>query len=83
MDFMLEEELFDLIAFCLQNAGSPEIDEKKNRIKQIGKELFDDGGVDALENFFFVLSNRIKEEFGKDIDSFKPLWNDLSDEWKY
>ena len=83
MDFMLEEELFDLIAFCLQNAGSPEIDEKKNRIKQIGKELFDDGGVDALENFFFALSNRIKEEFGKDIDSFKPLWNDFSDEWKY
>ena len=83
MDFMLEEELFDLIAFCLQNAGSPEIDEKKNRIKQIGKELFDDGGVDALENFFFALSNRIKEEFGKDIDSFKPLWNALSDEWKY
>ena len=80
---MLEEELFDLIAFCLQNAGSPEIDEKKNRIKQIGKELFDDGGVDALENFFFALSNRIKEEFGKDIDSFKPLWNALSDEWKY
>ena len=83
MDFMLEEELFDLIAFCLQNAGSPEIAGKKNRIKQIGKELFDDGGVDALENFFFALSNRIKEEFGKDIDSFKPLWNALSDEWKY
>ena len=83
MDFMLEEELFDLIAFCLQNSGSPEIAEKKNRIKQIGKELFDDGGVDALENFFFALSNRIKEEFGKDIDSFKPLWNALSDEWKY
>ena len=83
MDFMLEEELFDLIAFCLQNAGSPEIDGKKNRIKQIGKELIDDGGVDALENFFFVLSNRIKEELGKDIVSFKPLWNNLSDEWKY
>ena len=83
MDFMLEEELFDLIAFCLQNTESPEIDGKKNRIKQIGKELFDDGGVDALENFFFALSNRIKEEFGKDIDSFKPLWNDFSDEWKY
>ena len=80
---MLEEELFDLITFCLQNSGSAEIDDKKNRIKQIGKELFDDGGVDALENFFFALSNRIKEEFDEDIDSFKPLWNDLSDEWKY
>ncbi len=83
MDFMLEEELFDLIVFCIQNSKSSEIDEKKNRIKQIGKELFDDGGVDALENFFFVLSNRIKEEFGEDINSFKPLWNDFSEEWKF
>jgi len=83
MDFMLEEELFDLITFCIQNLESSEINEKKNRIKQIGKELFDDGGVDALENFFFALSNRIKEEYGKDIDSFKPLWNNLDDEWKY
>ena len=80
---MLEEELFDLIVFCIQNSKSSEIDEKKNRIKQIGKELFDDGGVDALENFFFVLSNRIKEEFGEDINSFKPLWNDFSEEWKF
>jgi len=79
----LEEELFDLITFCIQNLESSEINEKKNRIKQIGKELFDDGGVDALENFFFALSNRIKEEYGKDIDSFKPLWNNLDDEWKY
>ena len=80
---MLEEELFDLFAFCIQNPESSEINEKTDRIKQIGKELFDDGAVDALENFFFVLSNRIKEEFGADIDSFKPLWNDLTDEWKY
>ena len=83
MDFMLEEELFDLIAYCIQNSGSTEINQKKNRIKEIGKELFDDGGMDALENFFFALSNRIKEEFGKDIDSFKPLWNGLTEEWKY
>jgi len=83
MDFMLEEELFDLFAFCIQNTESSEIGEKNDRIKQIGKELFDDGGVDALENFFFALSNRIKEEFGKDIGSFKPLWNNLTDEWKY
>ena len=80
---MLEEELFDLIAFCIKNPESAESEEKKNRIKEIGKELFDDGGVDALENFFFALSNRIKEEFGNDITSFKPLWNGLTDEWKY
>ena len=83
MDIMLEEELFDLIAFCIKNPESAESEEKKNRIKEIGKELFDDGGVDALENFFFALSNRIKEEFGNDITSFKPLWNGLTDEWKY
>ena len=53
------------------------------RIKEVGKELFDDGGVDALENFFFTISNRIDGEIGKDITPFKPLWNGLSDEWKY
>ena len=52
MDFMLEEELIDLFTFCLQNPDSPEVEEKKVRVQEIGKELFDDGGVDALENFF-------------------------------
>ncbi len=49
MDFMLEEELIDLYTFCLQNPDSPEVEQKKSRITEIGKELFDDGGVDALE----------------------------------
>ena len=83
MDFMLEEELIDLMTFCLQNPDSDEVSEKKNRISEIGKELFNDGGVDALENFFFVLKNRITEEIGKDPTLFKPLWNGLADEWKY
>ena len=83
MDFMLEEEMIDLLTFCLQNPTSDELESKKSRFKEIGKELFDDGGVDALENFFFALSNRIKEEFGNDITSFKPLWNGLTNEWKY
>jgi hypothetical protein len=83
MDFMLEEELIDLYTFCLQNPDSPEVEGKKARIKEVGKELFDDGGVDALENFFFAISNRIDGEIGKDITPFKPLWNGLSDEWKY
>ena len=82
MDFMLEEELIDLMTFCLQNTDSS-VAEKKTRISEIGKELFDDGGVDALENFFFVLKNRITEEIGKDPEIFKPLWNGLTDEWKY
>ena len=79
---MLEEELIDLMTFCLQTPES-QIDEKKKRITEIGGELFADGGVDALENFFFVLKNRITEEIGKDPSVFRPLWNGLTDEWKY
>ncbi len=83
MDFMLEEELIDLYTFCLQNPDSPEVEQKKSRITEIGKELFDDGGVDALENFYFVISNRIQGEIEKDIAPFRTLWNRISDEWKY
>ena len=83
MDFMLEEELIDLMTFCLQNPDSSEVAAKKQRITEIGKEIYDDGGVDAMENFFFVLKNRITEEIGKDPSIFRSLWNGLSDEWKF
>jgi len=83
MDFMLEEELIDLFTFCLQNPDSPDIEQKKIRIKEIGKELFVDGGVDALENFFFAITNRIEGEINKSPAPFRSLWNGLSDEWKY
>ena len=83
MDFMLEEELIDLFTFCLQNPDSPEVETKKTRISEVGKELFEDGGIDALENFWFAISNRIEGEIEKDITSFRPLWNNLSDEWKF
>lgn len=83
MDFMLEEELIDLMTFCLQNPDSSEIPEKHARISEIGRELFDDGGVDALENFFFVLKNRITEEIEKDPSPMRSLWNGLTDEWQY
>jgi len=83
MDFMLEEELIDLFTFCLQNPDSPEVETKKIRISEVGKELFQDGGVDALENFWFAISNRIEGEIEKDITPFRPLWNNLSDEWKF
>ena len=83
MDFMLEEELIDLMTFCLQNPDSSEIPVKHARISEIGKELYGDGGVDALENFFFVLKNRITEEIEKDPSPMRPLWNGLTDEWQY
>lgn len=83
MDFMLEEELIDLMTYCLENPEASDVEQKKNRISEIGKEIFDDGGVDALENFFFVLKNRITEEIGKDPTPFKSLWNGLSSEWNF
>ena len=83
MDFMLEEELIDLMTFCLQNPESSEVEEKKQRITEIGKELYADGGVDALENFFFSLKNRIEGEINQDPSPFKTLWNGLDDSWKF
>ena len=62
MDFMLEEEMIDLLTFCLQNSDSDQVESKKSRFKEVGKEIFDDGGVDAMENFFFVVENRIEGE---------------------
>ncbi len=79
---MLEEKLIDLMTFCLQNADSTEVSEKHKRITEIGHELYVDGGVDALENFF-VLKNRIIQEIEKDPSPMRSLWNGLSDEWQY
>jgi hypothetical protein len=80
---MLEEELIDLMTFCLQNPDSTDVLEKHKRITEIGHELYADGGVDALENFAFVLKNRIIQEIEKDPSPMRSLWNGLSDEWQY
>ena len=83
MDAMLEEEMIDLITFCLQNPDSPLVETKKNRISEIGKDLYLDGGVDAMENMFFAIQNRITEEIRKDPKPFRSLWNENSKEWNY
>ena len=83
MDFMLEEEMIDLFTFCLQNPDSPEVIEKKQRIAEIGKELHADGGVDAMENFFFAVKNRIIGEIEKDPEPFRSLWNNIDPEWHH
>lgn len=83
MDFMLEEELMDLMTFCLENPESTELTEKKKRISEIGNDLYLDGGVDALENFFFALQNRITQEIEKDPSPLRSLWNGITDEWQY
>ena len=83
MDFLLEEEMIDILTFCLQNPESNEIESKKQRLKEIGVELFNAGGVDAMENFFFVVENRIIGEIEKDPKPFRNLWNGITDEWNY
>ena len=83
MDFMLEEEMIDLLTFCLQNPESGELESKKSRFKEIGKELFDDGGVDAMENFFFAVDNRIQGEIEQSPKNYRSLWNGISGEWNY
>ena len=83
MDFILEEEMIDLLTYCLQNPSSESCESKKERFKEIGKELYESGGVDAQENFFFAVDNRIQGEINKDPKPFRPLWNGISDEWNY
>ncbi len=83
MDFMLEEEMIDILTDCLQEPNSSNFEEKKKRFAEIGKELYNDGGVDAMENFFFAVPNRITEEIGKDPKPFRALWNGIDEEWKY
>ena len=83
MDFMLEEEMIDLLTFCIQNPNSNEVESKKSRLKVVGKEIFDDGGVDAMENFFFTVENRIEGEIQQSPKPYRSLWNGISDEWNY
>ena len=81
MDMMLEEELIDLMTFCLQNPDSSEINDKHSRIIEIGDEIYADGGVDALENFSFVLKNRIIQEIEKDPSPLLSLWHGITSDW--
>ena len=83
MDAYLEEELIDLFTHCLQNPNTSELETKKQRIKEIGRELYNDGGTDAMENMFYSLKMRIKEEIGKDIKENRSWWNGVSEDWKY
>jgi hypothetical protein len=84
LDAYLEEELYDLLTHCIQNEpNSQDYESKRQRIVEIGKELYSDGGVDAMENMYFSIENRIKEEIQKDAKPYRSWWNNVTDEWKY
>lgn len=83
MDAYLEEELYDLITYCIQNSKASDYSTKEDRIKEIGRELYADGGVDALENMYFSIEHRIRDEISEDARPYRSLWNDISSEWGY
>ena len=49
----------------------------------IGKEIYDDRGTDAMENMFYSIKFRIKDEIGRDAKQYRSWWNSISDDWKY
>lgn len=81
MDAYLEEELYDLLTSCIKSPQDAPA--KKDRVAEIGKELHADGGVDALENMFFAIEHRIKDEIGADARQYRAWWNGIDAGWKY
>jgi hypothetical protein len=65
------------------NPYASDFESKKKRIEEIGRELYTDGGTDAMENMFYSIEFRIKEEIGKDAKPYRSWWNNISPEWKY
>ena len=76
---MLEEELVDLLTECLKAPGDGA---KEARITEIGKLLHADGGLDAMENFFFAAGNRVLGETGKDPAGLRRLWSGIDPGWR-
>jgi hypothetical protein len=66
MDAYLEEELYDMLTYNIHNPNAPDFGSKKKRIEDIGRELYADCGTDAIENMFYSIEFRIKDEIGKD-----------------
>ena len=55
MDAYLEEELYDILTYTIQNPNAADFEPKRRRIEDIGRELYDDGGTDAMENMFYSI----------------------------
>lgn len=83
MDAYLEEELYDNLTYCIQNPKATDFEVKRKRAEEIGRELFSDGGVDAMENMFYSIEFRIRDEIGHDAKQYRTWWNGITDDWKY
>lgn len=52
MDAYLEE-VYDILTYCIQNPDASDFEAKKQRAVVIGKELYEDGENDTMENMLF------------------------------
>ena len=83
MDAYLEEELYDNLTYCIQNPKAADFEIKRKRAEEIGKELFFDGGIDAMENMFYSIEFRVRDEIGHDAKPYRTWWNEITNDWKY
>jgi hypothetical protein len=83
LDAYLEEELYDLLTYCIQNPNASDFEIKRQRIQEIGNELQADGGYDAMENMFYSIEIRIREEIDKDVKPYRSWWNGITADWSY
>ena len=83
MDAYLEEELYDALVYCIPNPAATDLENKRKRAEEIGKELFSDGGVDAMENMFYSIEFRVRDEIGQDAKPYRIWWNGISNNWNY
>jgi hypothetical protein len=56
---------------------------KRRGLKRFAVSLYAHGGLDAMENMFYSIGFRIKEEIGKDAKPYRSWWNNVSGEWRY
>ncbi|MDP9304770.1 MAG: hypothetical protein M3O68_00300 [Thermoproteota archaeon] len=56
--------------------STPESDETGTWSKDIIR-------ADAMENIFYSIEFRIKNEIGKDAKPYRSWWNSITDEWNY
>jgi hypothetical protein len=81
VDAYLEEELYDLLTACIKDPQSAPA--KRGRVSEIGRELYADGGTDSMENMFFAIEHRIKDEIGADARQYRAWWNGIAAGWSY
>ena len=62
---------------------SADFESKRNRAEEIGKDLFSDGGIDSMENMFYSIECRLRDEIHKDAKSYRSWWNGITPDWKY